>query len=124
MIWDALKGASEADTETALVILESAGITFTNHSLHICYDERGGSPCMTLLYHCARQVVVYLRESEQAADARNTPLCTVGAAYSINPQVSLLSGIQAGSTSCQTMCLLLPPILIEVARKLTRNRSS
>ncbi|KAK9802689.1 hypothetical protein WJX73_006754 [Symbiochloris irregularis] len=42
VIWDALKAAVEAtDEDHALIVLESAGITYTNHSLQVCYDERG-----------------------------------------------------------------------------------
>ncbi|KAL4433925.1 hypothetical protein ABPG75_000366 [Micractinium tetrahymenae] len=41
VIWDALKGACEADLETARTILDSAGVFVAAADMSICYDERG-----------------------------------------------------------------------------------
>mmetsp|Transcript_13517 Transcript_13517/g.40874 ORF Transcript_13517/g.40874 Transcript_13517/m.40874 type:complete len:129 (-) Transcript_13517:536-922(-) len=41
VIWDALKGAAEADPETRRLIVESAGIVVGPPDLTVCYDERG-----------------------------------------------------------------------------------
>lgn len=41
VIWDALKAASEANIETARLILESAGVNVVSEDMTICYDERG-----------------------------------------------------------------------------------
>ncbi len=42
MIWEALKGAIEAeDMETTKLIIESAGIVVAAHDMTVCYDERG-----------------------------------------------------------------------------------
>lgn len=42
VIWDALKAAIEqSDPATAFLILDSAGISYQNNDLHVCYDERG-----------------------------------------------------------------------------------
>lgn len=40
-IWDALRGAAEADLATAQAIINSAGVIVQNEDLTICYDERG-----------------------------------------------------------------------------------
>lgn len=41
VIWDALKGACEADPETAKIIIQSAGIIVSKPDMTVCYDERG-----------------------------------------------------------------------------------
>lgn len=40
-IWDALRGAAEADVSLAQVIVDSAGVIVTTSDLTTCYDERG-----------------------------------------------------------------------------------
>ncbi|KAI3982398.1 hypothetical protein MKX01_041236 [Papaver californicum] len=40
-IWDALRGAAEADVSLAQVIMDSAGVIVTTPDLTTCYDERG-----------------------------------------------------------------------------------
>ncbi|KAK9838433.1 hypothetical protein WJX84_009217 [Apatococcus fuscideae] len=40
-IWDALRAAATADQQTALVILDTAGIIRSSDDLSVCYDERG-----------------------------------------------------------------------------------
>ncbi len=42
-IWDALRAAAEADGQTALTYLETAGIINHNDDMSVCYDERGTS---------------------------------------------------------------------------------
>lgn len=41
MIWDALKGACEADLQTAALIVETAGVIVTVPDMSTCFDERG-----------------------------------------------------------------------------------
>ena len=40
-IWDALRGAAEADQTLAQAIVDGAGVIVQNADLTICYDERG-----------------------------------------------------------------------------------
>ena len=46
-IWDALRAAATADQQTALVILDTAGIIRSSDDLSVCYDERGDAPGQT-----------------------------------------------------------------------------
>lgn len=55
-IWDALKLATESDTQMAQAIVDSTGIILESNSLAVCYDERGGlgmkspaCPCLAAL---------------------------------------------------------------------------
>lgn len=40
-IWDALRGAAEADLSLAQTIVESAGVIVSVADMTTCYDERG-----------------------------------------------------------------------------------
>ncbi len=51
VIWDALKGAAESDSETAKVIFDSAGIVVGPPDLTTCYDERGTSSLVVAYAH-------------------------------------------------------------------------
>lgn len=50
-IWDALRAAANADNQTALVLLDTAGIIRTSDDLSVCYDERGGAPGFSHVLH-------------------------------------------------------------------------
>ncbi|KAI3842917.1 hypothetical protein MKW92_046700 [Papaver armeniacum] len=40
-IWDALRGAAEADASLAQVIVDSASVIITTSDLTTCFEERG-----------------------------------------------------------------------------------
>lgn len=41
VIWDALKAACEADLQTAVLIVETAGVIVSVPDMSTCFDERG-----------------------------------------------------------------------------------